>query len=380
LSRHRFSILLAVLCCPALLVATASGDRLPSSIKSSSNPAASRAQIEALITSSVTGLGSDDPAVQKESRTTLVKECENHAGVPASPQYQSEYATDLNTAVLTALKNSKTVRQRVNAAVVVTEVANRISRDGGDVTPLAPSVQAFLNDKNPAVVLWGMKAAKYLLASTLQLGGNTAPLTKLIVKAAEANGSWGQIIEEAYNALTLDKLKIQNGAQLAGLVPDLLDLLNWRVQQYRNAPPPSPQAERPVTVFLSVTAYTSISTNSALQNRTLKEVGEMTCVLIKSIVNGNNSPEILDMVKKYGDAFQAFGTQMTTMAVPAGPGVLTSGKSISAINGNMAPAQMGGLCDSLVAALKAAGVTINPDAGPGAAENPSQPAIAGAHK
>lgn len=382
MSRYRLPILLTVLCSFALLLSPARGDRLPSSVKSSTSPQGSRAQIKSLISQQVAALASGDPTAEQTARTTLVYEVESHSGATASEQYQTEYATDLAAALLPVVNDPKWgLRARLNAAVVTTEVAAKVWRGGGDCSVLTPLVQAFLKDKQPAVVLWGIKAARFALGSTVQVG-NGDPLAKLIVKAAEANGNSGPIVEEAYNALTFERLgdkfaaNPQFPAWVGPVLPDLIDLMEWRLGRYRAAadPPPSPQAERSVAVFLSVTAFPAVNAQPATRDRALKVMGEMTCSLLHAVANGNTSPELIETIKKYGDAFSALGQLL------ANDGMQTVGKNVSSISSNTDPNKMGNLCDGLAASLKAVGVNIDSGGGPGAAQTPGDSTVVGSSK
>ena len=387
MSRHRPRTFVFVLCSSALFAAAAHGAALTSAIKTSATPASYAAQIQGFINGKTKDLTSDNALVQHEARKSLIDECENHTGGPASPQFQTEYAKDLNKALGGVLKAANDIRVRVNVAVVANEVATRILRGGGDVSQLSPLVQTLLGDKQTAIVLWGMKAAKQVLADAMQ--GNTKPekISKLIVSSLKNHLDVGIIVEEAYNALTLKVIAqgdffdtLKRSPQFAGMIgpviPDLLDVIALRTQQFRaGAVPPSPQAEEVVSVFLSVTAFPAISANPALLNRTLKVMGDLTCAVVRAIQNGNNTPEMVEVARALGSFFDTIGQQMQN------PGVQLAGRNILGISVNSDPSRMGAFCDGLRDELGKVGVTISLDGSSGAApETPAQPAIAGSSK
>jgi len=160
------------------------------------------------------------------------------------------------------------------------------------------------------------------------------------------------------------------------VIPDLLDLIALRTQQFQSATvPPSPQAEEVVSVFLSVTAYPAIAANQALLNRTLKVMGDLTCSVVQAVAKGNNTPEMVDVARADGGFFDTIGQQMQN------PGVQGAGKTILGISVNSDPGTIGKFCDGLVTALGAVGVTISSDGSSGSApETSAQPAIAGSSK
>jgi hypothetical protein len=110
-------------------------------------------------------------------------------------------------------------------------------------------------------------------------------------------------------------------------------------------------------------------------------MGETTCATIHSLANGNSSPELLEMVRAYGDAMFVFGQQMSNSGIgDAGKAIQDAGKAIQNITQSTDPNKMTATCDGLVAALKSAGVDIVVNNGPGAGEQAPSPAIAGSAK
>jgi hypothetical protein len=125
---------------------------------------------------------------------------------------------------------------------------------------------------------------------------------------------------------------------------------------------------------LPVTAFAAVNADPATRNRTLKVMGETTCSTVQSLASGSSAPELIDMVKADGNAFYAFGQQLSN------PDVQKAGKAIEDMSQNTDPTKMTKLCEDLAAALKAVGVDIATGNGPGAGETPVSPALAGSTK
>lgn len=383
--RHRLRIVFAALCLPALISTAAIGaDRLPANIKTSGSPAMFAPQIQSLVDSLAAGLATDDPVTQQNARLTLVNECKNHTGGAASPQYQTLYVGCVNKALLQLLKEKggKNVRLRVSAGVTAAAVAEVVFKDGADASKLAPTVQELLADKQTAVALWGIKAAKPVIASIIANGGNPTPVSKLVVKAMQEHGESGPVVEEACSTLTLEHLiSVQFKANLGAgfdpailtIIPDLLDLIAWRAEQYTNGNPPSPQAERVVPVFLSSTAAGALALNPAVSNRAIKVMGDLTCATVHNVAGGNTNADLIEMVRYEGRFFDDLGDKT------ANPGVKAAGRAIADISDRTDPAKLTARCADLGDALKTLGVNLGSGSTPGATQTPA-PAVAGAPK
>lgn len=350
LSRHRVRTLRALLCLPALFVASAGG-AITSAIKTSASPAAYRAVIQGFINTQVAQLGANDPAAQKAARDELVSNSENRVGGdPASPQYQKEYATDLGEALLPLLKPTTKLRVRLNAAVVVGDVA-RLIHKGAVSDQLAEIAKKLLDDKETSLALWGVKTAKYAMADLAVNDGKTDTLADAVVKAVKAHATSEAVLEEAYSALTLDT--IDTAPNFDKVLPKLLKVLEWRAAEYQNPdPPPAPLAEEKLPVLLSVTRVNVVNGDPKLRADTLKAMGDITCANLNAVANGDTRPELIEIIRKYGEAFAVFGQQMQDS------GLASAGKAISTTSASMDPAKIGQECDGLRATLKSTGIAL----------------------
>jgi hypothetical protein len=214
-------------------------------------PPADQQALAASIKDKVALLGSPNPGEQTRARTWLVSEASLPGEKPAKNGYVTAYgnAVSANVAPLTS---SPDARVRLNAAIVVAETA-RVT--GG--IQLAPTAQALLNDKSEAVVLWGMKAARWIIPAQVRAGlPNT--LANAVVTAVKNHLEGqvaGAIADEAYNAVTLDvvgpSFRNVTPDQAKTMAPFVLQLLEARRPLYVKGVPSAPRADATATRFLS---------------------------------------------------------------------------------------------------------------------------------
>ena len=367
MSRHRYRLLLAFPCCLSLVVASVRGDLIPNSLKTSASPDAG--PINALITAQLQQLGGDDLTAARTARENLISECESHNGNPQSPEYEAAYAMALDKAIAPLL-GAKSLRVRLNAAVVLGNVARMTEKTGGSRV-LDDAVQIALGDKETPIAIWGMKAAKYVVPSLIQAQGNFQKLEQVIVQSAKSHAGQspadsGTVIEEAYGALTLEPLRQQavpiDAAMAASVIPELLNLMQWRADQFANnaALPPNPLAEEAAANFLPVTAFGAISvpgnppTLNASGKRALQIMSQLACVDVRLIANGNTDADLVSITNRFGSA-------ITAMADPSQlnqPALLQSGKTIAGISASTTAASLNAACAALTDGLKPMGIVI----------------------
>jgi len=210
------------------------------------------------------------------------------------------------------------------AAVVAGRVAESV-HGAGAADQFAKLSEALLKDKETAVVIWGMKTAKYAVGRMVQNGGNVSAFDKLIVNTVKTNRGSGPIVEEAYGALTLEPY--QTSEQItkltAAVLPDLLDLIQLRTEQYRSQDlPPSPLAEDKVDRFLPLAGFPAVKASAQTLNRPLKVRGEMTCAVLHTISDGHPSEALIALARADGSAMMVFGDQLGDKTLSgAGPGI-----------------------------------------------------------
>ncbi|MGH7213925.1 MAG: hypothetical protein ACREIT_04100 [Tepidisphaeraceae bacterium] len=203
--------------------------------------------INQFITTQVQGLSSDNPQVQKSAREALVDETGGTAAPPAAG-FMEAYSAALNQAIGSALKNPA-MRTRLNAGITVAKVAERAKN-----AKLIDATLTLLADDAQPVVLWGMKASRWVLPSVVANPAavpNGAKLIPAILSAAKKYPT-GPITQEAYDALMMDLANAR--AQLDPLpvvLPAILDLFGARVKQYVGGVPEEPKTDNKVTLFLT---------------------------------------------------------------------------------------------------------------------------------
>lgn len=217
--------------------------QLPENVRTSADAGPFRGQIADFVNRHVSRMKSGSSAELSASREALVAA----VGGQPSISFNELYADAINSAIPTLLKEER-VAVRVNAAIVVTRVAERTSS-----ARLAPVVKAMLSDESPGVAIWSMRAARPLLLSILSdpiLSSNN--LVPVVVEAASKHLGSGPVAAEAYNALTsalLDRSvrSTFTTPQLQKLVPVIIDavqsILEQRVKLYEQGIPPDPSVD-----------------------------------------------------------------------------------------------------------------------------------------
>jgi hypothetical protein len=164
----------------------------------------------------------------------------------AVPSYLTPYVGALARA-LTGPATSPNVRVRVNVGVVAARVIDNCKLAGFPATSLQPLIITLLQDKNPGVALWGMKAAASLLTTGNPPLANPQVL-KQILQTLSAHNFNGAITDEAYSALK-DQVSNKDGFNAA------LQVFKARVEKYKSGEVPSdPIIERRPAMALTVWA------------------------------------------------------------------------------------------------------------------------------
>jgi hypothetical protein len=247
------SLVCMTLAAPVVCAQNAVGT-VPPAVKSAAEIAPHRAGIDGFINKAVAQLAGEDPVAQAKARQAI----ENEARLPgpggnnaATPAYLDLYAQLLAQA-LKPLTTNPSARVRLNAAIAAAGVAQAVNN-----THLSGVALAFINDKSDAVVLWGLKAARWIIPAQLRAALADLSLVNAIVPAVKAHPNGvigGAIVVEAYDALVLDifgrKMAI-TPVMLKATAPQVLALLKTRLEQYRLGVPPTPRAEGIGSGFLS---------------------------------------------------------------------------------------------------------------------------------
>ncbi len=192
--------------------------------------------IRAFIAGQVAILKGGTPGEQMAARDALVASA-MLKGQSASPAYTDAYASELNSAMLSMVSHPN-LGSRLRAAIVLAKVS-----ESTQSARLLPATLAFMKDKSDPVALWGLKSARTIVPTVFS--NPLLPsreLAQTIVDLAQGR-SLGNITYEAYNALA--------AAESSLVVPQMITLLQRRVDQYAQHIPDDPLAENRAVAFLS---------------------------------------------------------------------------------------------------------------------------------
>jgi hypothetical protein len=383
LSCHRHRIALSILLCCLALPHTAARGGVQNTIRTATPVSAGsviiiQRDIDTQKKLIVTNIAGGDATKVRQARQTLIDNADNANG-SASDAYQKQYATQLDESLspLTAAPNPRLVR--LNAAIVIGQVAEKVSRtDNADI--FAKVAAALLQTKDFETQLWGLKIAKFVLSSEADKNAKiVGDLDKLIVKTVENSKFPGELIEEAYRALKFDPLAqppamiLQNNRKLAVTLatltlPDLLDLIEWRTQQFKNGPPVNPRAESELTGYLPVGAgLEAVNSNPELRDRTLKAVGELTCAQLKAATDAIAAgipldPDLIDVARNCGSAMASFGGSLANGNPPVnGAEALAAAGDVirREIQLNTSDDKLKSWCDGLTKALQGMNIQVS---------------------
>ncbi len=379
--RHSRSIVLAAVLAAGSLAALPSGAlaqaaaappprSLPASIKTSADVKPVIPQITAFVNGHVATIASDKatPKAQQDARDALIRESGGGAaGVNApSPSFLDAYASAVNTA-MAPLGKSTSIRTRLLAAVTLTKVANN-TKNGKVGDAVAP----FALDESVAVALWGMRAAAPTIAP-LAKAGTPTKLPAAVVEGVKKHPTSGDLIDEAYKALTLGNQV--NAASAAVVAPDVLKLFQYRVGLYVTTTPPRTETDRAAVNFLSLEGLWATPTGKQLQPQIMQEFVNFAGLAAQHTAarDGAERRQFIDKLKGLGSALTQIGgpTRLND------PGIVAAGQKLGTVSPDMPADKVTDLATAVMTAAKAKFPTIKPfpTMDPGATAEPKEEEI-----
>ena len=267
---------------------------------------ATQQQMSQWVTANLAILASGSPADQAKVRDVLIEAMPKLGANGVVPAYIDGYARALDDALVIALKANPPLRQRLVLAVIAAKAAER-AEDAS--TPLSDTAEVLLQDSSEAVVLWGMKTAKYVLPGKLTLGANA--YNGLLNRIVPVGSKYpGPVLEEAYQALTLWPMKLKSQpAELAKppviarvkiVLPHVQALLAKRVADWAGGTLKSPIVEAEATGFLTIPGVWPIQT-PVQQRQTLTLTHEAlvkaTAAFANAVQPSKEREELCDLIK-----------------------------------------------------------------------------------
>jgi len=281
---------------------------LPAAIKTSSSPPPD--QIKKFVDDQIYLLkDKNNPPGQTAALESLISASAGQTSAIFADLYVLSLAADLKSVVA----NDPTMRVRLNGAIAAAHVAANVSSGASpqSVLRLTDPVLMFLQDKNDAVVLWGIKAARFIIPAALKAGGQNTKIIAAVVAVVQ-NHPAGALIQEAYAAFDPPRGSAPQAYTLA--VQQLLPLLAARIKQYETALPEDPAAEIDPVVTLSrpiVWQAPGVLTDK-MKVQIVQELSDLNGLLGQRAQSANSQElvKIVQLLAKVGAAFVVIGEDM----------------------------------------------------------------------
>jgi hypothetical protein len=274
-------------------------------MKNASDAEVYRPTISAFVALQIPKLIGDDADAQKAARMTLIDQVGSNP--PPGASFMDVYADVLNQA-MEPVANSKSIRARLNLAVVNAEVATRANN-----ARQASVTKIFLLDSAAPVAMWGMKAAKFELLPQMREPAilRKPDLIAAILQSVKNHPDDGLVVDDAYLALTLKDtdpaLHSVGDPVIQELVPQVLSLLTYRASQYATDPPPAPTADEGA-LFLTRLKVWKLET-PAQQAQTMKLMLDVVSAVTKLLdaADQDTRADLMDLLRKFGRGFSILG-------------------------------------------------------------------------
>jgi hypothetical protein len=367
-ARSNVGVALFVLALAATSSSAFAQRALPTDLKTAADVKPRVGQIQAFITAQVTALANEkNPQGQQTARDALARECGGSGAAAASASFIDAYTSALNDAIK-PLAKSPSVRTRMLAAITLYKVAanTRSGRLGDAISP-------FVLDESVAVALWGMRAAAPTIAP-LANAGTPTKLPAAVVEGVKKHPTNGDLVDEAYKALTLGN-KV-SPASAAIVAPEVLRLFQYRVSLYVTSTPPRTDTDRAAVNFLSLEALWATPTGKQMQPQIMQELVNFAGLAAQHTGprEPNDRAQFIDKLKGVGAAFQQIGAPNRL----ADPSIVAAGQKLYTLRANAS--QENEFTDAATAAFQAVktkfpNVKPFPTMDPGATAEPKEAEI-----
>jgi hypothetical protein len=263
-------------------------------------------------------------------------------GAPLSPQFLDEYAKQLNTQLLPLLTNQDPANQalRLNVAIIVSKVAEKV-----DNVRLLDITLQLLNDKSDAVLMWALRAAKWVLPPVIQ-GSTDKQLQQLLaaIRAHAGPNANPMLLSLAYESLTLnDKKNSPNWGKMVSVVlPEIHKLVSAREAVFLTQIPPEPLANLSVANFLiSRNVLTAPGVQPALHVQSIQIILDLIGIAGEraDAATGVDKNQMVDLISQLGKSLTAaalvVGTQDVANQINQDTRVNANTPNLSAVGGKV---------------------------------------------
>ena len=254
------------------------------------------------------------PAEQAKARDLLITAMPHKSAPNIAVAYVDMYAKILDDSLVNLLKSNPPLRVKLLVGVVAAKAAER-AEDAS--TPLSDTAEELLQDQSEAILLWGMKTTKYVLPG--KLNGAAAMYKSLLERIVPVGSAHpGPVLEEAYQALTLETLNLRGNSKLLSdpsvvsrvkvVIPHVQALLNKRIADWAAGAPKYPLAEKDATGFLTIPGVWPLQ-NPVQQKQTMMSIYDLLLKSSNAFMNaqGKDREELKDLIVLVSGAMSTIG-------------------------------------------------------------------------
>jgi hypothetical protein len=294
---------------------------------------------------------STDPGTVQMVRTWLISQNPPTASVP----YQQAYVNALNTAFLGALgQGDPAVNFRVNVGIVITNLS-------GSKEALGDTVIKLLQDKCPAVVLWGERAAESIFPRAMQnansafnaQGGMGSKMLDAVVKSvttqpdAPMSGDVARAAFHAVNPRLWDVKLTPAPAPFGALIDANLAMLGTRISIYQNVGVPQDPMADTFTAYLLFTTNVWTIMTPTQQQSAVQDAVDLTSYMGQRAQKqaANQNQELVAALREQGQWIANLGTILQDNTVQA------AGQAIKNLNATLQGKQIADACANAYTSL-----------------------------
>jgi hypothetical protein len=306
------------------------------SLKSVKTLTPTKAQVEGP-TKQLVGFLKDkaNPVNQSAARDQLMQAAQGIGPSGPSVAFLEAY-TEVLSKELMPLADDANPRTQLLAGIVTAEVAQAAKN------PKLMDVAArLMKDKDAAVALWGMKAVKSIIPAVLKnplLNSTAKQMLDQVIQTVKTHKR-GEIVDEAYDAVTLEQgsiplfnpVKAVNPKGIDLLIDATLSLVDYRTSLYVKDLPEGLAADGKAAGFLAVPAIWSALPEPRKQ-QAMQAISNLLAVTIQRAKVGawKDTSGIFVTINTIGSFFEV------TAGVPPGPLGL-AGASLRRLHQGMGP-------------------------------------------